>query len=71
MKSADRILRVLHEYRGLPLTAHDLSDELGISSKAIAKTARQLAEEGVIRAWRDPNAHPGNAHVLYATRPPE
>jgi predicted ArsR family transcriptional regulator len=60
-------LELLHTYRGLPLTADDVAEELNVHRDSARHALKRLTNTGHVRSWRDPNTHPRpNAACLYA-----
>ncbi len=60
-------LELLHAYRGLPLTADDVAEELSIHRDTARGALKRLVKDGHARSWPDPSVQPRPyAPYLYA-----
>lgn len=64
----ERIVRLLEEYQGFPLSSFDIADELGLSIYTVRPPLTGLHRAGRVTRWRDPAHDPqeGPAPYLYA-----
>lgn len=68
VSTSERALRLLSDYAGVPLTAEDVAEELGLKLTTVRPELAALARSGRVRRWRDPTHDPqeGPAPYLYA-----
>jgi hypothetical protein len=62
-----QVQALLDDYRGLPLTARDIAEELNMQPSTARTIAHKLVQAGHARAWQDPNHQNGNGPLLFAS----
>lgn len=64
MTTRGRIIAVLDDYWGMPLTVNELAAELNLSKTVVLQNVRLLRERGVIKAKEGDS--PGNHQPVFA-----